>query len=175
MAMKTATAVVPEGKLTGKLATMRFEVTADEVLKYRELSGDNNPIHYDPAFARRTIFRRPVVPGGLIAIMLSPMVLDAAGEGWALKSISVTAERPVFVGDKLEAVLMVAGHDLSRPQKIRAVTRVFREVAGRRQEALRCDMECLYIVIRPAAGQVAPKPTAAEFQTEPAAAEAAAS
>lgn len=173
MVTKTATAVVPEGKLVGKVAAMSFEVTDDEVRRYRELSGDNNPIHYDAAFARRTIFRRPVVPGGLVAIMLSRMVLDVAGEGWALTSISVAAEKPVFVGERLRAVLVVVEHFPGRPRTVKTVTKVFRENSD--QVVLRCDVECIYTVIRPATGQVAPKPAAAGFQTEPIAAEAAAS
>ena len=50
----------------GLKVPIRF--SSDDVLRFAEWSGDHNPLHVDPAAARRTFFGQPIVHGMLSAI-----------------------------------------------------------------------------------------------------------
>ncbi len=58
---------------------MRFPF--DDVLRFAEWSGDSNPLHVDPEFARQTHFGRPIVHGVLTALNALAAVPRADGEG----------------------------------------------------------------------------------------------
>jgi len=82
--------------------------TADEVAEFARLSGDVNPLHVDPAFARAAGMGRPVVHGMLSAAHLSAIVgtrLPGPGALWFQQQFEFVS--PVFVGDEVEFALRV--------------------------------------------------------------------
>ena len=78
-------------------------VTAEDVAGFAELTGDRNPVHLDPAFARTTPFRRTIAHGLLGLSLAGGLSLSAPRlkvvalvrlEGWEFHA-------PVFVGETI--------------------------------------------------------------------------
>lgn len=78
----------------------------DQALLYR-LTGDRNPLHSDPAFARRGGFSRPILHGmctyGFTARALVHAV--AGGDPDRLTGMTARFTRPVLPGDALEVAI----------------------------------------------------------------------
>jgi acyl dehydratase len=76
-----------------------------QALLYR-MTGDRNPLHSDPAFARRGGFDRPILHGlasfGIAARLLLRDL--AAGDATRLQSIGARFSRPVMPGDSLRVL-----------------------------------------------------------------------
>jgi acyl dehydratase len=92
----------------GDTATMRRTIRSEDVQAFESLSGDLNPIHHDPDFARRTEMGEPIVYGALLASFVSALIgneIPGAGALWADQSFRWTA--PVHVGDTIEITLTV--------------------------------------------------------------------
>jgi acyl dehydratase len=80
----------PLGLSIGQRARREQQVTAREVELYAQLTGDRNPLHFDPAFAAGTRFGRLVAQGGIAAGMLNALVaMDLPGAGTVFMSQSL--------------------------------------------------------------------------------------
>lgn len=91
-------------------------ITPHDVERFVELSGDDNPIHVDPDFARETDFKQTVVHGMFTGNLVSALIgkhLPGPGSLWVSQEFRFLA--PVRVGDYLvlEAEV-VAKHDRER-------------------------------------------------------------
>ncbi|MBB6216428.1 3-oxoacyl-[acyl-carrier protein] reductase [Anaerosolibacter carboniphilus] len=83
-------------------AELTHEITQKDVDTFAELTGDYNPLHLDPSFARRTRFRKPVVYGMLSASFISTMIgmlLPGKGALWVSQTIEFLHQ--VYVGDTI--------------------------------------------------------------------------
>lgn len=78
-------------------------VTADDVRAFAELTGDKNPIHLDPVFARSTPFRRCIAHGLYGLALIGGMTADAPRTRTiALLGIREwTFRAPVYIGDTI--------------------------------------------------------------------------
>lgn len=74
----------------------------DQALLYR-LTGDRNPLHSDPEFARRAGFQRPILHGMCTYAVIGRTLLNAVcnGDSTRFRSLSGRFSSPVFPGDKL--------------------------------------------------------------------------
>jgi acyl dehydratase len=90
--------------------TRSVEIPLDQALVYR-LTGDHNPLHTDPAFARKAGFDRPVLHGmctyGYTARILLHEVCDSQIERFA--SMSGRFSRVVHPGDTITVQAWVDG------------------------------------------------------------------
>lgn len=91
-------------------ASARFSrtITKEDILAFAQLSGDYNPLHVDPEFARKTSFQKPVAHGMLLASFVSTMIgmqLPGAGALWIRQSFQWL--NPVFAGDTVDLKLWV--------------------------------------------------------------------
>ncbi len=77
-------------------------ITAEDVQKYADVTGDDNPLHLDAEYAATTPFGKPVVHG-MYVLGLASKVLgrDFPGHGAVAVSISVKFLRPVPVGEEV--------------------------------------------------------------------------
>jgi acyl dehydratase len=102
-----------------------MRVTEREVELYAQITGDRNPLHFDPDFAARTRFGRPVAQGGITAGMLNALVaMDLPGPGTVFMSQSLRYRAPVYLGDTLTAEIEVIELKPDKPvSHLRAVIR----------------------------------------------------
>ncbi|WP_053735013.1 MaoC/PaaZ C-terminal domain-containing protein [Nocardia sp. NRRL S-836] len=85
---ETRTFAVPDGEPEVTV----FRTTSDQALRYRA-TGDVNPMHHDPAFARRAGFDRPILHG------LCTLGITVRGKDFTELHARFTA--PVLPGDEL--------------------------------------------------------------------------
>ncbi|MER7684961.1 MaoC/PaaZ C-terminal domain-containing protein [Streptomyces sp. NPDC097610] len=96
---ETGSTSIPERPMDTEVRT---STRPDQALLYR-LSGDFNPLHSDPAFARRAGFERPILHGlctyGVIARTLTRTELG--GDQTRFREISARFSKPVLPGEQL--------------------------------------------------------------------------
>lgn len=90
--------------IVGQKAHRSLELTALHVQTYAEITGDYNPLHFDPNFAAGTKFGELVVQGGLTTGLLHALVaMDMPGPGTVFLSQDWKFIAPVFIGDTITA------------------------------------------------------------------------
>lgn len=83
---------------------------------YAALTGDYNPLHFDPSFAAGTKFGRLVVQGGLTTGLLHALVaMDLPGPGSVFLSQNWRFTAPAFIGDTLTAEVEVLSVHATKP------------------------------------------------------------
>jgi len=85
-----------------------FKFTQDEVMRFAELTGDNNPLHLDAAYAATTNFKRPIIHGMLGATVFTK-VLGTQFPGFGSIYLKQTLEflRPMYVDTDYKAVFTI--------------------------------------------------------------------
>ena len=102
--------------LIGQKTSRSITFTSEHVEKYAEISGDYNPIHFDPDFAAQTQFGRLIVQGGLTTGLLHALVaMDMPGPGTVFLSQEWNFTAPVFIGDTVTAEAEVLRLHDSKP------------------------------------------------------------
>jgi acyl dehydratase len=102
--------------VVGQKATRSINVTVEHVQKYSEITGDQNPLHFDEDFATKTKFGRLVVQGGLTTGLLHALVaMDMPGPGTVFLSQNWKFTAPVFIGDTIVAEAEVLSVHESKP------------------------------------------------------------
>jgi len=110
----------------GEKASRSATFTAEDVETYSRLSGDRNPLHFDPEFAAGTRFGRLVVQGGLTTGLLHALVaMDLPGPGTVFLSQNWKFTAPVYIGDTVTAEVEVLEVHPTKP-----VTRLAVKVTG---------------------------------------------
>jgi acyl dehydratase len=100
----------------GQKARRSLTLTADHVKTFARLTGDYNPLHFDPDFAARTRFGRLVVQGGLTTGLLHALVaMDLPGPGTVFLSQDWKFTAPVYIGDTITAEAEVLSVHESKP------------------------------------------------------------
>ena len=100
----------------GQTARRSLTLTAAHVQTFAELTGDYNPLHFDPVFAAATRFGRLVVQGGLTTGLLNALVAtDLPGPGTVFLSQNWKFTAPVFIGDTITAQAEVLSLHASKP------------------------------------------------------------
>jgi len=139
-----ASAPGPFSHLVGRSAQRSLTFTAESVASYAALTGDRNPLHFDPDFAARTKFGRLVVHGGLTAGILNALVAeDLPGPGTVFMSQELRYLAPVYVGDTIVGTVEVLSAHSRKP-----VTRLKAEVR-RSDGELVLDGLCWCYTFRP--------------------------
>ncbi len=100
----------------GQRARRTQTVTAKHVELYAEITGDRNPLHFEPDFAKRTRFGRLVAQGGITAGMLNALVaMDLPGPGTVFMNQSLRYLAPTYLGDTLTAEVEVLSLKPDKP------------------------------------------------------------
>lgn len=103
-------AASPPGRLlhVGQEASLAKAFSARDVELFAELTGDTNPLHLDPAYARTTSFQGPVVHGILLNGLVSAVIgAGTLGRGHVLLHQEIRFPAPVFIGEEVEATAKV--------------------------------------------------------------------
>jgi len=86
----------------GDSAEMTREVTAADIEKFTEISGDRNPLHYDEEAAAASRFGEIVVQGGVTSAILNAVVAEKLpGPGTVFLNVSWDFKAPVRPGDTI--------------------------------------------------------------------------
>ncbi len=104
-------------------------VGAADIEAFAEVSGDNNPVHLDDAYARTTTFGERIAHGMLSAAYISAILgTRLPGPGAIYLSQSLRFRRPVKIGDLVVARATVTALDEA---KGRVTLETVCEVAGK--------------------------------------------
>lgn len=95
--------------LPGNDFSMERFISRDDVARFAELSGDDNPIHLDDAAAQSLGFPRAIVHGALLMSFISKVLgRDYPGPGCVAVSLSSKFLRPVPVDSLVRFEVKVA-------------------------------------------------------------------
>ena len=84
-------------------------LTPEDVRGFADVTGDDNPLHLDPAYAATTRFGQPVVHGVYILGLASKVLgRDFPGHGSIAVALSAKFLRPVPVGVEVKVEVKVA-------------------------------------------------------------------
>lgn len=104
--------------------TLPFRFTQDDVNKFIEITGDDNPIHYDADYSSGTVFKRPIMHGFLSASVFSRIFGTLfPGEGTIYLSQSLRFVRPMYVEEAYLAHVRVV-EIIREKHQCRLLTRV---------------------------------------------------
>jgi 3-hydroxybutyryl-CoA dehydratase len=93
----------------GQSASLTRTVSAADVDAFARLTGDNNPVHLDEAYASTTRFGRRIAHG-MLAVSYISAVLGTTfpGPGTIYLSQNVSFLAPVYLGDTITATVTVS-------------------------------------------------------------------
>ena len=86
-------------------------VEESDLESFAQLSLDRNPVHFDPEFAKTTFFGQPVAHGMIGLSLLSGGLTELMGPGNLWLGGEFKFEKPILVGDRLQAILEVESMD----------------------------------------------------------------
>jgi len=86
----------------GQKVSFTVTVTEEDRDKFREITGDINPLHNDPEYAKKMGHDRCVAYGMLTASYLSTLAgVYMPGQNSLIQKTEVSFRKPVYVGDIL--------------------------------------------------------------------------
>lgn len=92
----------------GDEVSRTFEISKSSLDSYAKLTGDNNPIHMNEAYARAAGFRGRVAHGMYLAGLVSRIIgEDMPGHGALWFAQDMSFEEPVYAGDRLTVTVKV--------------------------------------------------------------------
>jgi acyl dehydratase len=86
----------------------KFSYSQQQVEEFARVTGDNNPVHTDAAYAATTMFKVPIMHGMLGAALFSKIFGTLfPGEGTIYLGQTLNFLRPMYAGKEYEAVFTV--------------------------------------------------------------------
>lgn len=73
--------------------------TQDMVIHFARISGDHNPIHLSREYASKTIFKKPIVHGLLVASQISSCIAQIPGAIYIHQTLNF--RKPVYTGQRI--------------------------------------------------------------------------
>ena len=96
----------------GQSAQMVRTVTEADIVLFAQVSGDNNPVHLDEAFAAQTPFKARIAHGMLSAAYISAVIgTQLPGPGTIYMQQALRFKRPVKIGDEVTTIATVTEID----------------------------------------------------------------
>jgi acyl dehydratase len=100
----------------GSVAHRTRIVEERDIALFTEISGDRNPLHYDPDAAARSRFGRIIVQGGVTTALLNAVVAeDLPGPGSVFLNVDWNFLAPVHPGDEITAEVEVLEMRTDKP------------------------------------------------------------
>ena len=111
----------------GDRAELSRTIEPDDIVRFTELSGDRNPVHYDAELAARTRFGGIVVQGGVTSAILNAVVAEQLpGPGTVFLETHWKFLAPCHPGDTITGQVEVTAVREDKPITTLA-TRVVRD------------------------------------------------
>jgi 3-hydroxybutyryl-CoA dehydratase len=90
----------------GATASRTKTFTDEDVRAFAVVSGDNNSVHLDEAYAATTPFKQRIVHGMLTASLISAVLgCDFPGMGTIYLGQNLSFKAPVYIGDTVTATV----------------------------------------------------------------------
>ena len=84
-------------------------ITADDIQRFAEVSGDFNPLHMSDEYAATTMFEKRIAHGALTASYISGILgNNLPGPGAVFVGLNMRFRRPVYIGDTVTARATIA-------------------------------------------------------------------
>jgi 3-hydroxybutyryl-CoA dehydratase len=92
----------------GQEASLATPVTESVINAFADVSGDRNPVHIDPEYAAKTIFKERIAHGMLSGAYISAVFgMKLPGPGAIYISQTLAFKAPVKIGDEVVATVKV--------------------------------------------------------------------
>ena len=102
--MKPATVLKTYAELeVGERACITKTISMQVVKNFAEITGDYNPLHLDPEYAKDTRFGKPIAHGMICAGLLSAVVGTKLPGEAIYMAHNLIFKRPLYVGDTVTA------------------------------------------------------------------------
>ena len=86
----------------GATAELSRTIGPDDIERFTDISGDRNPLHYDPAAAQASRFGEIIVQGGITSAILNAVVAQSLpGPGTVFLNVNWDFKAPVRPGDTI--------------------------------------------------------------------------
>ncbi len=111
----------------GQVAEIGHTITLEDLQKFAELTGDDNRLHMDADYARKTSFKKQVAHGMLGASFISTVIgTKLPGDGALWFSQSLEFLLPVRIGDTIKVVAEVIRKN-DREESIELATTIYNQ------------------------------------------------
>jgi acyl dehydratase len=95
---------------------MSREVTTEDIVRFTDISGDRNPLHYDEEAAAASRFGEIVVQGGVTSAILNAVVAEKLpGPGTVFLNVTWDFKAPVRPGDTITGRVEVTAAREDKP------------------------------------------------------------
>ena len=102
------------------------KITEKDINEFAKLSGDDNPVHTNSDFAKKTIFKQKVAHGFLSASLISMLIATKLpGPGSIYLSQNLKFLAPVFIDDLVRVKVTVEEIDQEK-KKVKLQTECFK-------------------------------------------------
>lgn len=109
----------------GDVETFTKTLTQTDMILWVGLTGDMNPVHIDEMYAATTRFKKVIIPGLLVAGLISTVMTQSAfGNVYASQSLKFL--KPVYVGDTITAVATVI-EKMEEKRRVKIKTECFNQ------------------------------------------------
>ena len=99
----------------GAEAELSKTVTVEDLELFAQITGDRNPLHFDPAAAEASRFGGLIAQGGVTSGLLNAVVAEQLpGPGTVFLEVAWKFTRPTYVGERITATVRVVE---ARPDK----------------------------------------------------------
>lgn len=95
----------------GKRVTVSRAISEADVAAFADLSLDTNPIHFEDAYAAKTIFGKRIAHGMLSAALISGALTKLMGDSNVLLGLELEFRQPVYIGDQINCQLTIVAID----------------------------------------------------------------
>lgn len=113
--------------VVGQKAEVIHQITAKDIEKFAELTGDDNRLHVDATYAKQTAFKKQVAHGMLGASFISTVIgTKLPGDGALWFSQSLEFLLPVRIGDTITVIAEVTKKN-DREESIELSTVIFNQ------------------------------------------------
>ena len=110
----------------GQQASLERTVEERDIQLFAAVSGDNNPVHLDAAFAAETMFKERIAHGMFSGALISAAVAcQLPGPGTIYLGQQMSFQKPVKIGDTLTVRLEIL--EKLPKFRVRIATRVFNQ------------------------------------------------
>lgn len=100
----------------GQRAERTRTVLPEDILRFTEISGDKNPLHYDAELAKKSIFGELIVQGGVTSAILNAVVAeDLPGPGTVFLHVDWNFRAPVRPGDVITGTVEILEVRFDKP------------------------------------------------------------